>query len=95
LATEGAVVVAFLICAVVGLFSRSIIAAGYVLHGLWDLFHGLAGTSLGGHSTTQIPLGYDVFCATFDITVACYLMLSDTAWHAPGQFNLFFWRHRA
>ena len=90
--TEGAGVAVFLMCGVAGLFFRPIIAAGYILHGLWDLFHGLAGTSLGGQSLTQIPLGYDIFCATYDVTVAVYLMISDTAWHAPGQFNLFFWR---
>ena len=93
--TELAGVTFFLICAVAGLYSRPILATGYVLHGLWDLVHGLAGTSLGSQSLTQIPLGYDIFCGTYDVTVACYLMMSDTAWHAPGQFNPLFWRYHA
>jgi hypothetical protein len=91
--TEVVVVVVFLFCAVVGLFSRPAIAVGYVMHGLWDLAHSLSGSSLGGQSITEIPLGYDIFCSTYDFIVACYLMISDTAWHAPGKFNFYFWRH--
>ena len=78
-----------------GLFSRPAIAVGYVLHGLWDLSHSLSGSSLAGLSLTDIPLGYGIFCLTYDFTVACYLMRSDTAWHEPGKFDLYFWRHRA
>jgi hypothetical protein len=91
--TEGVVIVAFLFCAVVGLFFRPAIAVGYVMHGLWDLSHSLSGSSLGGLPITEIPLGYDIFCSTYDFIVACYLMISDTAWHAPGKFNIYFWRH--
>jgi len=25
--------------------------------------------------------------------VACYLIISDTAWHEAGKFDLYFWRH--
>src|SRR6516225_6290853 len=56
----------FLLCAVGGLFSRPVIAVGYVMHGLWDLSHCLSGSSLAGLSLTAIPLGYDIFCSTFD-----------------------------
>ena len=91
--TEVVVVVSFLFCAVVGLFFRPAIAVGYVMHGLWDLSHSLSGSSLGGLALTEIPLGYDIFCSTYDFVVACYLMTSDTAWHAPGKFNFYFWRH--
>ena len=91
--TELTAVFVFVTFATVGLVFRPALAAGYVLHGLWDLFHGLVGSSLTGEALTQIPLGYDIFCATYDFTVACYLMISDTAWHAPGKFDLFFWRH--
>ena len=55
------------------------------MHGLWDLFHSLSGTSLAGLSMTEIPLGYGIFCLTYDITVACYLMISDTAWRESGS----------
>jgi hypothetical protein len=37
--TEMIGVAVFFVCAVGGLFSRSAIAVGYVMHGLWDLSH--------------------------------------------------------
>ena len=91
--TEVIGVAVFLICAVGGLFSRSALAVGYVVHGAWDLSHCLSGSSLAGLSITDIPLGYGIFCSTYDFVVAGYLMISDTAWHAPGKFDLYFWRH--
>lgn len=92
--TEAVGVAAFLVCALAGLFFRPAIAVGYVMHGFWDLSHSLSGASLAGLSITEIPLGYGIFCSTYDFTVACYLMTSDTAWHEPGKFDLYFWRHR-
>src|SRR5204862_4799375 len=89
--TELVGVAVFLVCAVGGLFSRSAIAVGYVMHGLWDLSHCLAGSSLAGLSITEIPLGYGIFCSTYDLVVACYLMISDTAWHESGKFDFYFW----
>ena len=83
----------FLVCALCGLFSRSAIAIGYILHGLWDLSHCLSGSSLAGFSITDIPLGYGIFCSAFDFVVAAYLMISNTAWHEPGRFDPYFWRH--
>jgi hypothetical protein len=68
---------------------------GYILHGLWDLSHCLSGSSLAGVSITDIPLGYGIFCSAFDFVVAAYLMISDTAWHKPGKFDPYFWRHIA
>ena len=91
--TELVGVAIFLACAVGGLLSRFAIAVGYVMHGLWDLSHCMSGTSLAGLPITEIPLGYGIFCSTYDFTVAGYLMISDTAWHAPGKFDLYFWRH--
>ena len=92
--TEIVGVAVFLVCAAVGLFFRPAIAVGYVMHGLWDLSHSLFGSSLGGLSLTEIPLGYDIFCLTFDFVVACYLMISATAWHETGKVDLIFWRRR-
>jgi hypothetical protein len=63
--TEVVGVAVFLVCAVGGLFSRSAIAVGYVMHGLWDLSHCLSGSSLAGLSITEIPLGYGIFCSTY------------------------------
>ena len=93
--TEVVAVAIFLVCAVVGLFYLPAIALGYVMHGLWDLSHSLSGTSLAGLPITEIPLGYGIFCLTYDCTVACYLMMSDTAWDEAGKLDLYFWRHRA
>ena len=90
--TEAITVAIFVACAVGGLFFRSAIAVGYVMHGLWDLSHCLSGSSLSGLSITEIPLGYGIFCSTYDFTIACYLMIGDTAWHAPGKFDVYFWR---
>jgi hypothetical protein len=92
--TEVVGVAVFFACAVGGLFSRPAIAVGYVMHGLWDLAHCLSGSSLAGMSITDIPLGYGIFCSTYDYTVACYLMISDTAWHERGKFDPYFWRYR-
>ena len=93
--TEVIGVAIFLGCAIGGLFSRPAIAFGYVLHGLWDLSHSLSGSSLAGLSLTDIPLGYGIFCLTYDFTVACYLTRSDTTWREPGKFDPYFWHHRA
>ena len=90
--TEVIAVAVFLACAVGGLFFRPAIAVGYVIHGLWDLSHCLSGSSLSGLPITEIPLGYGIFCSTYDFTVACYLMISDTPWHAPGKLDLYFCR---
>jgi hypothetical protein len=90
--TEASGVAVFLVFAVGGLFSRSAIAVGYVMHGLWDLSHCLSGSSLAGLSITEIPLGYGIFCSSFDFVVASYLMISDTAWREAGKVDLYFWR---
>ena len=92
--TEIVGIAVFLAIAVGGLFSRAAIAVGYVIHGFWDLSHCLSGSSLAGLSMTEIPLGYGIFCSTYDFVVACYLMISETAWHEPGKLDLYFWRHR-
>ena len=92
--TEIAGVAIFLVFAVGGLFSRSAIAVGYVTHGLWDLSHCLSGSSLAGLSITEIPLGYGIFCSSYDFVVASYLIISDSAWHEAGRLDPYFWRHR-
>ena len=92
--TELIGVAVFLVCALCGLFSRAAIAVGYVMHGLWDLSHSLSGASFAGMSITDIPLGYGIFCSTYDFVVAGYLMISDTAWRDAGKVDLYFWRQR-
>jgi len=92
--TEIVGVAVFLVFALGGLFSRSAIAIGYVMHGLWDLTHCLSGSSLAGLSMTETPLGYGIFCSTYDFVIASYLIMSDSAWHEAGRFDPYFWRHR-
>lgn len=92
--TELIGVAVFLVCAVSGLLSRLAIAVGYVMHGFWDLTHCLSGASLAGLSITETPLGYGIFCSTYDFVVAVYLMTGDSAWHQPGKLDLYFWRQR-
>ena len=91
--TETVGVAVFLVFAVGGLFSRSAIAVGYVMHGLWDLSHCLSGSSLAGLSMTETPLGYGIFCSSYDFVVAYYLIVSDSAWHEAGRFDPYFRRH--
>ncbi len=93
--TELIGVVIFLSLAFGGLFSRPAIALGYLVHGVWDLSHSLMGASLAGLSMTDIPVGYGVFCATFDFTIVYYVMTSTTGWQEEGKFDPLFWRHRA
>jgi hypothetical protein len=90
--TELAGVAVFVACAVGGLIFRPLIAVGYVMHGLWDISHSLAGSSFLGQPISEIPLGYAVFCMAYDFPVAYYLMTSNTAWDEPGNFDLYFWR---
>ena len=93
--TEVIGVAIFLGIAFGGLFSPPAIALGYMAHGLWDLSHSLMGTSLAGLSLTDIPVGYGVFCATFDFIVTYYIITSATGWHEQGKFDPLFWHHRA
>ncbi len=93
--TEMIGVVIFLGIAFGGLFSRPAIALGYWAHGVWDLSHSLMGASFAGLIMTDIPVGYGVFCASFDFTVVYYVMTSTTGWHEEGKFDPLFWRHRA
>jgi membrane protease YdiL (CAAX protease family) len=80
--TELTGVAVFLVCAVGGLFFRPVIAVGYVMHGLWDLSHCLSGSSLAGLSMTETPLGYGIFCSTYDFVVRKQLGLA--AYLPPG-----------
>jgi hypothetical protein len=58
----------FLLLAYTGIMkSIYLIAAGYILHGCWDLlFAPFAPAHL-------IPPGYDLFCLTIDFTMGLYL----------------------
>ena len=50
--------------------SVNILAAGYFLHGIWDLAYDfLPGSSL-------IPPHYDLFCLSVDFTIGIYLLIA-------------------
>jgi hypothetical protein len=57
-------------CAVVGLrASTSYLAAGYVLHGVWDLLHHPKAVP------TRVALWFPPLCAAFDFVVAVALLI--------------------
>ena len=51
-------------------------AAGWALHGGWDLWHEVLSHSAGGVPPwmTPIPLAYGLFCAAVDWVIAAYLL---------------------
>lgn len=49
--------------------SMLILAAGYFLHGGWDLVYGFIDNS------SLIPPGYDVFCSSLDFVIGIYLLI--------------------
>jgi len=60
----------FLFIALYGIKKSSyILAAGYFLHGIWDLvYHLFLDSSL-------IPPHYDLFCLSIDFTIGAYLLI--------------------
>lgn len=60
----------FLFIAYYGLVKKSyILAAGYFLHGLWDISYNI------WQDASLIPPDYDWFCLSLDFTVGIYLTL--------------------
>lgn len=49
--------------------SMLILAAGYFLHGGWDIVYGFV------DSSSLIPPGYDVFCSSLDFVIGIYLII--------------------
>ncbi|MEP7107449.1 MAG: DUF6010 family protein [Ferruginibacter sp.] len=45
------------------------LAAGYFLHGLWDIAY------VQFHGSNLIPPHYDIFCLSIDFTIGLYLVL--------------------
>src|SRR6476660_9470773 len=69
LIVTGAQAVFFLLIAAYGIKKNLyILAAGYFLHGLWDLVYHLATGSI------LVPPHYDVFCLSIDFTIGIYLL---------------------
>jgi hypothetical protein len=49
--------------------SLYLLAAGYFLHGMWDMAYNLL------PAKNLIPPGYDLFCLSIDFTIGFYLLL--------------------
>ncbi|MGH9441158.1 MAG: DUF6010 family protein [Thermoanaerobaculia bacterium] len=69
-ALELVVAAVVFVCAAVGLrASTQWLAAGYVLHGVWDLLHRPRGV------TTRVAEWFPPLCAAFDFVVAVALLI--------------------
>ena len=79
-------VIAFAILALVGVRVPSALIIGYVLHGVWDVFHEVhahgGGDLFGAQRVTELPLAYGVFCATYDWCIAAYFYTRRGRWTA-------------
>jgi len=83
---ETTVVTAFLVIGLLGARLPSALAAGYLLHGSWDLLHELQAhgvySVLEPGQITAIPLAYGFFCAAFDLCMATYSCARRQDWIA-------------
>jgi hypothetical protein len=61
--------IVFLFIAYYGIRNLKLLAAGYFLHGIWDLMFDLFPYS------KLIPPHYDLFCLSIDFTIGFYLIL--------------------
>jgi len=81
---ESTAVVLFAVLGLAGTRLPSALILGYPVHGLWDLlheWHAHAGAvMIAPEQLTPIPLGYGVFCLTFDIGIAVYVGTRKTTW---------------
>ncbi len=68
--------IAFLLIAYYGIKkSLYLMAAGYFLHGIWDLAYDLF------PKTNLIPPHYDLFCLSIDFTIGIYLVVINWQSH--------------
>ena len=83
---ETAAVIAFAGFGLLGIRMSAVLMTGYLLHGLWDLLHEIQ--AHGGdvlfatRPLSAIPLGYGVFCATYDWCMAAYFYTRRSHWRA-------------
>jgi hypothetical protein len=81
---ETAAAIAFAVLGCLGTRVPVALIAGYALHGVWDLLHEIhahTGTDVfGGWESTQIPLAYGAFCATYDLAMAVYFFSRRSQW---------------
>lgn len=86
---ESTAVIVFCGFALIGIRLPSALMLGYVLHGGWDLLHELqahgAASVFAPGQSSDIPLAYGVFCATFDVGIAIYFYLRRAEWNAAWR----------
>lgn len=82
--TELIAVIAFSVLGLAGTRYAAVLILGYLLHGIWDAIHELAGhggfSPFGSRELTAIPLAYGVFCAVFDIAIAAWFVRRKQFW---------------
>ncbi|HKY92346.1 MAG TPA: hypothetical protein VJM11_14955 [Nevskiaceae bacterium] len=83
---EGVAVAVFAVLGLLGARLPVFLILGYLLHGTWDLLHELhvhlGADTFGGRPSTQIPLVYGAFCATYDVVMAAYFYNRRPVWAA-------------
>jgi hypothetical protein len=83
---ELVVVVGFTVVGSLGTRLPVVLVAGYALHGAWDFLHEVhahvESDVFGGRQSTQIPLAYGAFCATYDWAMAVYFLYRRGQWIA-------------
>lgn len=86
---ETAIVLAYVVIALVGARFPFALIIGYSLHGVWDLLHELQAHGIGSAfepgQLTAIPLAYGIFCAAFDLCVAAYVYVRRAEWTAAWK----------
>ncbi len=89
LRVELAAVGVFALLGLIGMRVPLAVAAGYPLHGLWDILHELQ--THGIHSgfepgqLTAIPLAYGFFCLAYDLCIAGYAYTRREEWSAAWK----------
>ena len=71
----------FLFLGYYGIKKTTILAAGYFLHGCWDMLYDFF--KLPG----SIPPHYDLFCSSLDFTIALYLLVFNKWVSAKKNFT--------
>ena len=83
---ETGAVAAFAVLGIAGIKFPLTLSAAYGLHGAWDVLHEIqahvAMNVFGGNESTQIPLAYGIFCASYDWCIAAYFLTRHEHWHA-------------
>jgi hypothetical protein len=83
---ETGAVILFAAFGLLGIRVPVVLIIGYLLHAVWDVLHEIpahgGGDLFGSQQTTQIPLAYGAFCATYDLCIAAYFYTRRDQWRA-------------